>query len=120
MKKLIPILMAALGVLGAERASAANYQGVIASVFAINNLAYVFINNGTFDGSSSSCRTGAGMVYSFDPTTAFGRSLLSVVLTAKSTGALVYAVGSPSCAASSPYGAGGTGETLTGMDVKGN
>lgn len=118
MKKLIPILMGALSVLGAERSIAANYQGYVTSVYPYNSLVYVVISNGAFDGSTSSCRSATTMVYSFNPDTGIGRALMAVALTAKVSGLLVYAAGTSSCTTGSPFGGGSEG--LAGMDLKGS
>lgn len=118
MKKLIPILIGALSALGAERSIAANYQGYVTSVYPYNTLVYVVISNGAFDGGSSTCRSATDMVYSFDPSTAIGRAIMAVALTAKVSGVLVYAAGTSSCTTGSPFGGGSEG--LRGMDLKGS
>lgn len=98
-------------------AIAASYQGTISSVAPYQGKVYVVISNGYFDGAASSCPFGSAMVYSIDPATPFGRSLVAVSLSAKLTGRVVYAIGDNTCAGGAPFP--GAGEGLVGMDLKG-
>jgi hypothetical protein len=110
--------LAALSVV-ASSAHAANYQGIVSSVTPYNGKVYVAIGDGGFDGAASACAYGGvAMVFSIDPNTAFGRSLLAVALAAKLTGKVVYAVGDGACAAGSML-PGSSSEGLAGLDLKG-
>ena len=58
------------------------------------------------------------MIYSIDPSTPFGRSLVAVAISAKLSGRTVYAIGDGSCTGGAPFPSG-VGEGLVGMDLKG-
>ncbi len=102
-----------------SQATAGSYQGLVTNVTPFNGKVYVVVANGGFDGAASSCATGNGIVYSFDPATPFGRSLLAVSLSAKLSGVLAYAIGDAICNGGSPFPPTGIGEGLIGMDLKG-
>jgi hypothetical protein len=120
--KLSRIVAAAIFALAITLAhSAGNYQGTVTNVMPYKGSVYVLVANGGFDGAAqtSSCPFGTNMVYSIDPNTPFGRTLVAVAISAKVTGRSVYAIGNGVCVGS-PYGGGASGEGLLGMDLKGN
>jgi hypothetical protein len=85
-------------------------------VWAYQGKVYFIIANGAFDGSSGSCPWAANsMMYAADPTTPWGRSLISIALTAKLTARLVYIGGDGACAPAP----GGNAEGIVHMDFKG-
>jgi hypothetical protein len=98
-------------------AHAANYQGTVVSVFPYNGAVFVVINAGMFDGPASACVAGGVMVYRFDPSTPFGRTLMATALSAKLSGKQVYAAGDGVCHGT-PYPTSNA-EGLVGMDLKG-
>lgn len=95
------------------------YQGTVTSVYPYQDKVYIFVNNGAFGGAPTSCTIGAdGMVFVIDPATAFGKTLLTIALSAKLSGKTVYATGDANCGAWNPYN-GKSNEGLIGMDLKG-
>jgi len=118
--KLLGAFLISLGAFSASSvAIAASYQGTVSNVTPYNGKVYVVVSSGGFDGTASTCPSGSGMIYSIDPTTPFGRSLVAVSLSAKLTGRLVYAIGDGTCAGGSPFPPTGAGEGLVGLDLKG-
>ena len=101
-------------------AESANYEGIVTHVAPLNGKVYVALGGGAFDGPASACQGnyGSSMVYSIDPNTPFGRSLVAVALSAKLSGLLVYAMGDGSCAWGNPF-PGAMNEGMVGMDLKG-
>lgn len=100
-------------------AESASYQGTVTNVSPYNGKVYVVIAGGAFDGPASTCAgTSSAMVYSIDPSTSFGRSLVAVAISAKLSGRLIYAMGDNSCAWGSPF-PGSMNEGMVGMDLKG-
>lgn len=95
---------------------AAVYQGTVVNVAPFNGKVHIVVANGNFDGSPGACPSGNAMIYGIDPNTAYGRAMVSVALTAKVTGRLVWAVGDANCEWGSPFG---QGEGLSGLDLKG-
>jgi hypothetical protein len=119
MKKrlLLPLLLLAACLSSSARASV--YQGTVASVYPYQGMVYIVINNGAFGGAQTSCPVGVdGMVFVIDPTTAFGKVLMTTALSAKLTGKTVYATGDGNCGGWNPYN-GKSNEGLIGMDLKG-
>ena len=112
------ILLAASCALGSSAAMAANYQGTISNVTPFNGKVFVIVSGGGFDGPSGTCPSGSSMIYSADPSTIFGRTLVAVALSAKLSGRLVYAIGDGVCTGGSPF-PNGVGEGLLGVDLKG-
>jgi hypothetical protein len=106
--------------LASPMASAAAYQGTVVSVFPYNGIIYIALTGGGFDGAATGCQTGMNdvMLYAVDPSTSFGRILVSTALAAKVSGKLVYAVGNGVCGNGNPYN-GRSYETLLGLDLKG-
>jgi hypothetical protein len=101
-------------------AHASSYQGTIQNVTPFGSRVFVTLTSGGFDGSASPCYTTAGpMVYSFDPSTALGKSIMATALSAKLTGKLVYVYGDGSCPSlQNPYNGQGS-ENIQGIDLKG-
>jgi hypothetical protein len=107
---LITLLCAALS------ANAASFQGIVSHVWGAQGKIYLIVDNGAFDGSPGSCPASANsMQYVMDPATPFGRALISIAMTAKVTGRLIYVAGDGNCAG----WAGGTAEGIVHMDFKG-
>jgi len=91
---------------------AGNYQGNIKNVFAKYNKVYIKLENGTAKGSC-----GNGDSFSIDPVSDYGKAMIAIALTAKTTGKIVYASGEGTCAVGSPFSGGS--EILSGLDLKG-
>ena len=97
-------------------ANAASYQGTVSHVWAYQGKVYLIVDNGGFDGSPGSCPSSANaMQYMMDPATPYGRALISIAMTAKVTGRLIYIGGDGICT----NGPGGTAEGIAHMDFKG-
>lgn len=97
-------------------ANAASYQGTVSHVWAFQGKVYLIVDNGAFDGSPGSCPTSSNaMQYVMDPATPYGRALMSIAMTAKVTGRLIYVAGDGACTS----GPGGTAEGIVHMDFKG-
>ena len=102
--------------LAATASHATSYQGTVSNVWAYGTKIYVIVGDGAFDGSSGSCPlAGNKMMFAIDPGTAYGRALLSIVLTAKVTGRLAYVAGNGVCEG----GPGNNAEGLASIDFKG-
>jgi len=113
--------LAALLSLQALPTYATVYQGTVTNVTAAFGTIYVFINNGSFGGSQGSCPTGTGMVFSIPASPSasdFGKAMVSIALTARVTGQLVYAAGDGICTNGNPYNGTGS-EGLAYLDLKG-
>ena len=78
----------------------------------------VAMGSGGFDGPPSSCSVSNGaMLFWLDPTTPFGKTLLSLALSAKLSGKTIYATGDGLCSDAAPF-PGVSSERLLGMDLK--
>ena len=113
-------IAAAALLLAAFGANAASYQGLINNVTPNNGRLFIAVNAGGFDGAGSSCyAVTTTMIYSVDLSTATGKALLAVALSAKLTGKQVYVYGDGTCATvGNPYDGKGS-ENMTGIDLKG-
>lgn len=95
-------------------AHAAAFQGQVVSVYAINNNMLLTLGSGSYDGPAASCGNGGSYVLVwFDPATPYGRTLLSLALSAKLTGRVVYATSTSTTCASHGL------EMLQHLDLKG-
>jgi hypothetical protein len=114
LKNLLAIVFLSAGGTWTTAASAADYEGVITNISAFNGLVYVAMSEGgTTNGGTNPC---IGNIFIIDPTTPFGKTMLSVVVLTKSTGKRAYVWGDNSCAWT-PYGTG-TAQKMTGIDSK--
>ncbi|WP_148049864.1 hypothetical protein [Gallaecimonas pentaromativorans] len=96
---------------------AAAYQGKVANVFASSNKVYIFVNKGYFDNSSSCTGETSYFVLWLDPSTDYGRAMLSIALTAKTSKTLVWVSGDNNCSIGpSSHKA----EKLLSIDLKGD
>jgi hypothetical protein len=104
-----------------EVAHATAYQGTVTNVSVSSNgaVAFVVVSNGGPAGGSCPLNSNS-MVFSIplSPATDAGKALLSLAMSAKVTGLLVYAVGDGNCTGTNIYN-GGPSETLLIMDLKG-
>ena len=113
LRRLTAALTTSLALVGGS-ANASAYQGQVVSVYAINNSMLITLGSGAFDGPAAGCaNAGSSVSYYFDPNTPYGRTLLTLALSAKLTGRLVYA-----SAAASTCGSAGF-EQLQHLDLKG-
>lgn len=105
-------------------AQATVYQGIVTNVTAVSGTIYIIVNNGTFGpAGAGSCGTGypTGMVYSIAVTPSasdFNKVMISIALSAKVTGIIVYMAGDGVCTNGNPYNGGGS-EGLVYLDLKG-
>jgi hypothetical protein len=119
MKQYVSLLVPLLATFFCSLASASVYQGTVTSVYPYQDKVYIFVSNGAFGGAPTSCAIGSdGMVFVLDPATTFGKTMLTIALSAKLSGKMVYATGDGSCGAWNPYN-GKSNEGLIGMDLKG-
>jgi len=94
---------------------AGSYQGTVKSVFAYNGKIYVLMREGHYD-NANTCTGNANQFHAWvDPSTEFGKALISIALAAKVSGKVVWAAGNNSCSA----GALGLAEHLIALDLKG-
>jgi hypothetical protein len=99
-------------------AGAARYQGTVSNVTPYNNLVFVAVSGGGFDGPASTCYSSSNGAM-FDPSTAVGKAITATMLTAKVTGRLVYVYGDATCPATvNPYDSQHS-ENMVGVDLKG-
>ena len=101
-----------------QESFAASYQGYISNVSIYAGKAYVVVSGGEYDGIKSNCGTDQ-MVYSFDPNTSLGKSMLAIALAAKISGKAAYLIGDGICTGGSIYANQGNSEGLVGIDLKG-
>ena len=94
---------------------ASSYQGTVVDTYAAGGNIYIILDSGAF-GSPNTCANGARGIYGIDPTTPYGRAMLSIALTAKVTGRLVWAAGDGNC---TPTVLGVPVENLVQIDLKG-
>lgn len=117
MKKSIVFIIALLS-LNIQKVYAASYQGFISNVSIYAGKAYVVVSGGAYDGMKSNCGSDQ-MVYSFDPNTNIGKSMLAIALSAKISGKAAYLIGDGTCVGGSIYANQGYSESLIGIDLKG-
>ena len=116
-KKLLVSLISILSMTLSVPVLAADFSGLVLSIFVINGRAYVAMGNGSYNGPVSPCSPAAdNAYYMIDLNTAFGRVQYSNALAAKVTGHRAYAHGDGSCN-SNPYGGPGV-EVLLGIDLR--
>jgi len=101
----------ALSWAGVAQASQGYYQGYVTDVMASGGIILVTLTNGS---GQLSCGTTAQ--FWVDPSTAFGQSQISLAVTAKATGTLVYVQGNGTCSTAWPYN---NTEQLATLDWKG-
>jgi len=114
MKTIKSVIFIAMVILSST-ANAGSYQGYITNVFAHSGKIFILVKNGTF-GNSTTC-TGFTDRLSLwiDPSTDYGKALISISLTAKSSNKLVWVTGSTTCIT----GPLGNSEQLSAIDLKG-
>lgn len=95
--KLFKITCFCLLLFCSKAAISSAYQGKVINVFAYSGKVFVTVANGAFDGPVSCTTTTTNMVLWIDPTTAYGKTLVSIALAAKTTGGLVWAGGDNAC-----------------------
>jgi len=79
-------------------AAASAADGYVTGFVPLSNGIVFFFQNGTISGSHPACDTGGlPQRWALDSTTAAGQSLLSILLTAKSTHEILRIVGSGTC-----------------------
>lgn len=113
--KLIKLSTAILLALITSYVYPGSYQGKVSNVFAYSDKVFVFVSEGFYDDPNTCTDRTDRLSLWIDPATDYGKALLSISLTAKTTGRLVWAGGSNSCIA----GPGGNSEQLTTIDLKG-
>ena len=118
---MIKTIAAAVLLLAAGAANAANYQGFITNVTPVNGRLFISIGGGGFDGGTpSTCYTSStSMIYSIDVSTANGKAVLATALSAKLTGRQVYVYGDGTCPAGGNAYDGKGSEAMAGIDLKG-
>lgn len=97
---LLGVLLGAAALLGSQTSSAGEYQGQILNIFAVGQKVVVAISSG---GGTGYCG-GTGIAkFWLDPTVEYDRTMLALVLTAKTTSATVYMQGNDTCITDWPY-----------------
>ncbi len=114
--KLLKMMLFGLFFLGSNAAIASAYQGKVTHVFAHAGKVFVTVANGAFDGPVSCTTTTDHMMLWIDPATDYGKAMISIALTAKTTDKLTWVGGDNTCIT----GPGNrTSEQLVSMDLKG-
>lgn len=98
-----------------SESEAGSYQGEVTNVFAYGSKVFVTVKNGSFDNSTTCTGSTTELKLWLDPSTDYGKALLSIVLTAKTTERVVWTLGSNSCIS----GPTGQAEELSAIDLKG-
>jgi len=99
----------------ASDAYAGSYQGQITHVFAYVGKVYIDVQDGGFDNPTTCTGSSDHLALWVDPSTDFGKALVSISLTAKSTGRVVWVSGNNTCI-TGPLGAS---EQMLAIDFKG-
>lgn len=114
--KLSKIIFLSLLFLCSKSVFASAYQGKVTNVFAHAGKVFVTVAGGAFDGPVSCTTTTDYIMLWIEPGTSYGKALISIALTAKTTDRLTWVAGDSTCI---PGPSGITTEQLTSMDLKG-